>query len=1809
MIRTPAVLRSPATSPFFPLLLGTMLLAACGPRGEKAVRVSSMEPEGETVRQTNITLAFSRPVVPAERVSVLLDSTAVRIEPELPARFQWIDVATLRILPTRELAPATEYAVRVLPGIIEQPGITLVGRKEFRLRTPPLRIVRGPAFMIRTPDDPESGVFNVSFEFSESVSPEDLASHLEIAPAPGQRGGPVPFRVTTTEPGIALEVQSEPVHLGEQDGEMVVTVRPGLRPLGGLIPTRDPWQTKIPYRAHEELKVESVRPEQMGRDFTVVVALSSPVEMQQAHEYISIDPAVEFRIAEGGTRLRLTGGFQAGNTYTVTIAQGLTARDGARLSREFSGPVVLRNLEPSLGFESPGTYLAREGLKNVAIEVVNLSEFHLEVFKVYANNLVYYLANPTSWNMRQMGRRILERDVSVQIPSNQPTLVTLDLSTFLEEHPVGLFHIFLRAQGRFWQYIQKTVLVTDIGLIAKRGSDALNVWALNTTTLEPQSGVEVTLWSNTNQSMGSARTDADGQAVITGLAEQADEFEPYVLTARRREDTSFLLFEQCGVSTADFEVGGRPFLDRGYEAFLYTERGVYRPGESVHLAAMVRGPRATVPPSFPVRVSLLRPDGRTLTERQSRTLESGLLEFALEIPASAPTGRYQAQLFAAGESPIGNASFSVEEFMPDRMRVEVIPERTSWRTGEELAALVRGTMFFGPPAAGCRLDATLTLEAAPFRPTGFGSFTFGDPRATFAPESIEIGSRELDGKGEAPVRVRLPVDLLPPAMLRGILTASVRESGGRAVTRSAGIDVHPYSTYPGIRRTAEGYADVGQAEELDFVVLDPNGTPLAGRTVTARLLKINWQTSLVRDTRGVYRYQSERTEIPFEEVQVVSGPEPVSFSFTPREWGLFVVRLTDPASGGSCATEFYASGWGFTPWSMDQPDRVGLELDRPVYRAGDRARVLIKAPFPGRLLLTVERERVLQAEWIVMEENTAEVTLTTREEWGPNVYVTASLVRSVSSGDSHAPRRAWGTAPLAIDMTQNRLTIAVAAPATTRPKSPLEVSLRIQTAEGNRPAGPVHLTLAAVDEGILQLTDFRDPNPMDFFYGRRRLEVTSYDLFALLLPEQERSEVYSLPGGDRASALRMEHLSAGSVRRVKPVALWSGWVDADTDGTTRIRFDLPEFNGRLRLAAVAAAGGKFGTGIATVTVSDPIVLTPTLPRFLTAGDAFRMPVQVYNSTGATGVFQLALEVEGPVAIEGETRTRVELAAGAEGSAIFRVRSRDVQGTAIFRLTAEGGGARSTVTTEVPLRPASPPSSVTGAGSVHAGEDVTFDLPADWVAGTARVVVSVDPFPSVSLSGDLQDLLHYPYGCVEQITSQVFPLLYFRDLARVVDPALFTSRAPEYFVEEGIRRILGMQTNAGSFALWPGGEFVNEWASLYALHLLIEARRAGFSVPDQPIRDGALWAREMLTGQLRPWQRPAGFYIWSASQQLRTQAYAAYVLALAGRPERGVMNLLLTSRLDDLSLEGRMLLAGAFALSGDTATAFRLLPSSVRPAPAGRETGHTFGSAVRDNAIVLSVLADVAPDHAAVPDLVRYLCGRAGVDHWWSTQETAWSLLALGKVMQRAARGTYTGQMFVDGRERAPLSPDPLRIEDPALAGHAVRLHVEGEGLAWYFWEVRGTPTGQRFTEQDQGLQVRRRFLDLGGHPVPTDSLRHGDLYVTELRIKALQQNLENVVVDDMLPSGLEIENPRLSGRGTIDWVEQQSTLTPDYLDIRDDRLLLFCELTAGKEARYFYTVRAVTEGVFVLPPVSAECMYDGSIRSIASSGGVRVLRP
>ena len=887
--------------------------------------------------------------------------------------------------------------------------------------------------------------------------------------------------------------------------------------------------------------------------------------------------------------------------------------------------------------------------------------------------------------------------------------------------------------------------------------------------------------------------------------------------------------------------------------------------------------------------------------------------------------------------------------------------------------------------------------------------------------------------------------------------------------------------------------------------------------------------------------------------------------------------------------EIYAYGWGYSPWAMDHPDRVQLDLDKKNYRIGEKALLQIKAPFAGRALVTVEREKVYDVYTVDLKENTGMISIPVKEGYKPNVYVSVHLIRGIKLLDKRAPTRAFGTIPLKVDCSENRLKVGIVSEDEYRPNRSIEVEVAV---EGG--GGETQVTLAAVDEGICQLTEFLTPDPWEFFYGKRALGLDTYDLYGMLLPEVEPVETKNNPAGDEEmDNVRRRNLNPVAIRRVKPVSLWSGLIRLDGEGKARVKLDLPQFNGTLRLMAVAVSGSSFGSTAKKVLVRDPIVLTSTYPRFLAPGDRAEITVGVYNATGRKGDFNLELRAEGPVRISGFAKRNLALEKGEEKMVTFAIAAKEAAGVCKFVLSAAGNGVVTTETTELSVRPAVPATSAGFAGSVAAGKTATIELPGGWLPGTARYSLTLAPMPAIKFAGGLRYLLGYPYGCIEQTTSKVFPLLYFADLARAANPDLLPGGKAEAYVRQGIEKLQSMQLQDGSFSFWPGTDYVSEWGSVYAANFLVEARKAGYAVSDRVYDRMLDWLETMGRKTIEgPWSR-----------QLRV--YALYVLSLAGKPQLSSMAFIKGQQLSELMPDSRAQLAAAYYYANDRQTAREILPNTFAAYTGKRETAGNFNSAVRTDAIILSVLADLDPTHPAIPKLVERLVGAIRIDAWGTTQENAFALMALGKLMRRKGTGDFTGEVLAKGKVIAVFdSKETKRVTDPRLAEGKVTIRVNGAGECYYYAEAAGVP--EKAPEAgSNGLTVKREFFDRQGGKLDPGRIRQGDLVVVGLTIQTQQDNVKNIILADLLPAGLEIENPRLASSASLGWLSENS-FSPTYLDIRDDRLIVFADLGKAGTYHFYYAARAVSRGTFVLPPLRAECMYEPEIYGVSPGGEVRI---
>ena len=1765
------------------------------PASHKKVKITDFVPTGEVPQTTNFTLTFSQAIVPDSLLKEPLPMKALRFTPELPGEVRWIRINTLRFYPEAALRPSTRYKIQINEKWLKQLGFVLTGKKIFSCHTQPLQVKQ--LFFSWTYNRKKTGRVRLkgTVRFNYIVKPAQFSQSLILKLEKGNR---IPVKIKTTQPAREIVFLSRDLTIPLKSRKITVRVRQGLTCVGGELGLPEDFVKTVTLRKRQEFHVNVCSAQIFpGGRFKMTVTFNQPVSVDQIKPFISISPSVDFRLEEGGETVHISGPFSKETAYLLTLKKGLPSLEGGKLRQKFEQTLVFKSvrLEPQISWTGSGYYLSRKGHLNLGLETVNISHVSIRVEKVYVNNLVYLLSQVDNlasqsdywFSSRELGKTIVEMDTVVALRQNQSVVTPISAEKFLKDRRGGIFKFTAWPTERGWSRAIRWVLATDMGILAKRAGDALWVWVNSIATLNPVADAEVKLYSRNNQVLLSGTTNSQGVVIFRHYKTATDGFEPFVLTASTPNDFSFLSLLDGRIPISDFDVGGLVPLKNGYAAYLYPERDIYRPGETVHLAVVVRDADQKVPEPFPVRLRILSPGARLVDEQKSTLNEQGGTAFNVKIPRYLPTGRYLARLYLTDKQAIGETFFHVEEFLPDRMKVTVQTDRAFYFPGQKTKIAVEARTLLGTPAANRIVRASLTLEKAPFLPKMWRSFTFKDARKTFKKTVHKFRETRLNAKGGVNLVWQLPDSLSSPAGLKAVISATVLEPGGRAVTRLKMVPVHPAAVYVGLKQVNEGYAAPNKDFYFEALILNPQQKVVPGRKLRVDLYRVIWESVARSSSYSGVRYQSVSHALLVNTFYTKSQGKPVRFAVKPNVYGDFRVVVTDEASGAAASADFYSAGWGYVPWAMGHPGRIELEMDKKSYQPGEEAKVLVRSPIGGRLLLTVEGEGIYSQHVYQMKKNTAEISMPVEARFKPNVYISAHIIRSPLKKKDKLPIRAFGVAPLFVSTKTNRLEISLNAPKKMRPGRKLPISFQVRNAKGT-----IYATVAVVDEGICQLTDFKTPDPMAFFFGKRKLTVDSYDLYGNILPEVKGA---SSPSGGLALQAK-RHLTLVHVKRVKPVAFWSGLLKLDSEGRGQVTFKIPEMNGSLRIMVVAFSGSHFGNLTQQVLVRNPIVVTPTFPRFLARQDDAVIPVSVLNGTGKEAQFTVRLTSKGPVRVA-KPQQELQIPAGKEKTAYFEVSAGKTFGKASFLVQVTGGGEKTALPVELPVRPATRLTTLSGNGVVHPNKPAVLHFNQNFLTGTARYSLVVSGFPTVKLGESLRFLLHYPYGCAEQTVSGLFPLLYFKDLAQSVAPELFEHSSADYFIGEGILKLERLQTPQGQFSYWPGTDNVNKWASVYASHFLVEAKKLGYAVPNEVYR-------KMLKGL----KTVAQGYTQNDRRVYERAAYACYVLALAGRPQRGSMNYLKNNGIDQLPPDGRFFLAGAFSLIGDVQTAHRLLPKQIAaPSEHRRQSGANFYSDVRAEAVMLLVLEQIEPDSPVLPNLIRSLFKKRNrFNRWYTTQENAFALLALGKALHNRAPANFTGTVRVDGQVLGKFGTKEARFSGKNWAGKTVQITTKGTGSCYYYWRASGMSTKRNFPEKDHDLIVRRTYLTEDGKPIPYNTLTQGDLVVAEISLKSPFRALQNVAVVDLLPAGLEIENPRLQSREAIHWIGK-NVLTPKYLDIRDDRLQIFVDLRRNTVQKFYYALRAVTEGKFFLPAVQAEAMYVPEINSAASSGQMRVV--
>ena len=1500
-------------------------------------------------------------------------------------------------------------------------------------------------------------------------------------------------------------------------------------------------------------------------------------------------PDTRLAVQASGSRICVEG-VQHGGRYTVTFRQGLPAASGEALIKDVSLTLYVGDREPRASFPGRAYVLPRTADAGIPIDTVNLSTVDLTLYRVDDRTLMRSIQ--TQYFGQQLSvydRSRFDGDYAetvwtgvgeVENRLNADVTTRLPVGEILGELPAGVYALTAAVPGAD-PYDNPAAtqwfVLSDIGLTTLKGADGLTVFARRLTDAEPMAGLSVSLLAQSNRELATATTDAQGVARFDAalLRGEGGSAPALVLAEEGETDLAFLSLTDPAFDLSDRGVEGRAPAGP-MDLFLATDRGAYRAGEVIRATALLRDGQVRAIDGVPVTAVLTRPDGVEYSRHLSNTALAGGHVFTLPLAPSVPRGTWRLEMFADPDAPaLASQTLLVEDFLPERIDFDLTLPEGLLRREDAPQLEIAARYLFGAPGADLpvegevRIRTQTTLDAFP-------GYRFGryDDETGFATLGLP-GDIRTDAQGNA--SLTLPLDEGDGTGRPSLATVTVRvaEGSGRPVERRITRPVASASPMIGIRPLASG--DVipeGSTAAFDLRAIGPDLQPMP--------MEVSWTLNRVQ-TRyqwyqlyGNWEWEPITTRTAVASGRATLGADPVQVT-GPVDWGRYelVVERTDGAYVAS-SVDFYA-GWYAPADVTTTPDTLELSLDAQAYRPGDTATLRIVPRYAGKALVTVLSNRVIHMEAVEVTEGENLIPLTVTDDWGAGAYVTASVIRPMDVAAGQNPARAMGLAHAAIDPGARQLAVTLEAPQQSAPRGPLTADVVL----ANVPDGETaYVTVAAVDVGILNLTGFPSPDPSQHYFGQRRLGIEIRDVYGRLIDGMNGAMGRVRSGGDAGAEMRME--SPPPTEEL--VAYFSGPVSVQ-NGRATVAFDLPEFNGTVRLMAMAWTPTAVGQAEADVLVRDPVVVTASLPRFLAPGDATRMLLEIVHADGPSGEMPLSVAASGltlgaaPASVtlsdQGKAVVSVPLSASDVGDHSITVALTTPDGKLLEKTLALGVRANDPATAQTRRFTLAPGATFTLDDEVFAG----------FRADTSEALISAGPLAKFDAPGLIAQLSRYPYGCTEQVTSQAMPLLYLSSVAQ--DMGLGNADRIDAYIDAAVTRVLTRQSTNGAFGLWfaDSGDF---WLDAYVTDFLTRAQAAGHTVPALALQN----ALDNLRNRIA--------YAPDFDSGGEDIAYALLVLARQGAAAMGDLRYYADQKGDAFATPmAQAQLGAALAAYGDQTRADLMFAKAARriAGQLGDDEGSVFradyGTPLRDAAGLLQ-LAVEAGSAAVNTDVLAARLAAPGRP--LSTQEQSWALLAAHAM---------TRDPGVSG----------LTVDGTPVSGAFVR-RIEGAGLApMAIANTSTVPTDVTLTTLGvpsvpepaggYGYAIERAFFTMEGAPLETP-LRVGDRFVTVLTVRPSETTGARLMVNDPLPAGIEIDNPSLIRSGDVrglGWLEQVSTQTTEF---RADRFLAAVDWRGDKAFQLAYVARAVSPGTFHAPAALVEDMYRPQYRAVTATGTVTV---
>lgn len=1511
-------------------------------------------------------------------------------------------------------------------------------------------------------------------------------------------------------------------------------------------------------------------------------------ENQAFQDFIQISPELNFRAWSVGKELKISANFEPGEKYQVKIAKGLKSNQGLINKGEEANITLQKDLDPSLVFANDGVFLPSGAEYQVYIKSRNVKKIHLKVSQIFSNNISEYLryknlvgkkddstqeAFYSSDGFNYVAKKVIDKKIELKNQKNTWISSALDLSDLKGKS--GIFSVSLSVDANDLDYkgenvyriinkasVSKNLIFSNIALSAQNLNKQLVVHARDFSKNEALENVKIELVSKQNQILQSQNTDSNGDAKFQI---QEDDEILYILASKENQ-ISVLRFSNP-LSTDGYDVEG----DQNHEmikAFIYTDRGVYRAGDSVHLSVVAR--ENTNPLKHPINFTLINPKNQKIIENRILKSQNDIYYTQINLDKNAINGLYRANFNIAGVE--FSKDILVQSVVPNRIKVELNADENRSLDDGSLNYELSSKYLFGALASNLKYQSVVYFSPKNYHNSKYKDYIFTNPSSLIISASAD-DKGNLDEKGRVQSSVEIPENILNSQgyNFNARIVSEVFEKGGRSVKAVKDVNLNRYDYFVGMKALANSYVSEGETIDFYAIVSDLKEKLVSGKTLEYRIYQNDYYWWWDYDSYDEFLRsikQDTNTKL-IEKGELTSSSEPMKFSFnTSNYYGQMFIELIDKESEVSTGQSFYVSSWG-EPSYADVVSSLKIKSDKNKYKIGQSAKIEFESVAGAKALITLSSNSKIIDRFVMdTQDESTSIELAMKKEYAPNIYVSVSLFQDYNKIDNDRALRLFGVIPLYVEDENTKLDLELKTPDKILPNSDFEIEIQ------SKDKRAFNYTVAIVDEGLLDLTDFKTPDIWKGFYAKTGFTLKTYDTYSQIIPK--------FTGGDSVlGGLRVDKNRDDSAQRFKPVALFNTPARSDETGFAKLKFKMPSYMGSVRVMVVANENDAYGSVSKDIQVSAPLVMLETLPRTLKIGDNFTLLTQIFKTENRIKNATLSVRSKNSLikispdtqTIDFKSATNLEVMMDANVSD-----NRIGKELLEFELKSEDYTYKNEI--EIDIKPINAYTYENNTSLIKAGESKEFII-KDYILGTTNVTLKLSPTPILDMDKRIKYLLNYPYGCIEQTTSAVLPQLFLDKFSTEFDKQKAINN-----INAAIERYSNFQTADGGFAYWQGGDESNAWGSNYAGMFLILAKQNGYFVPDSMYERWLKYEQNFVQKSVY------------RDYMMDIKANSLYLLAMAKKPNISEMNLLYDN-LNTLSTEAKWQLAAAYKLAGVEDTA-KQIASKISIEPDSKYSFYTYGSLVRDEAIIANAYKQIYDTNNE--ELLQKISDTLLSKDYLSTQSTGYALyaLAMGANLENMNENFMDATLKIDDQAYT-INQNQMQI----FSFNDEKAIVSANKDIFVSFGVEGVKASENSAFSNK-ISLDRAFYDEKGNKISPSEIGSGQTFYMRISVSLNEgaNYVSNIALTQILPSGWEVSNTLLDDN-TPSFIKNSNY---DFIDVRDDKIMWFFGLNKNRTHHFYIKLNAITPGSYTLSGAYAEAMYDDTYRALSESEKVVVKR-